>query len=1031
MTGDEETVDVPADWYSAVHPRRDGRLLVGRPAPLDQPNVPVQAWSAQIERAGGFDGILDSPSSDPALRQLVRSDPKSFGAESVRFAIDQYIAMPPPTQEHLIDDTIARLGLPMTTAVCVASAGAAIVQATGFSCAIVRRTAADDLDPTSELPYSWGFSGLRRLRSYLAATDDAAHEQTVVLLEPLRDGLFYRRLLTSYLLPDRRDWVDADIADLPADYRGPGFLLLYSASRPAQLRDQWAHAKDAFVTVWDALGPAAAPLLLRSFDRCYVADRPARAAALDVLSRIPADAALDGLLARADLPDVAPAIEAAARRFPRRAARMLRGRAHQNYMDTLLLRLLKDHPELATDPGVGDHYEVTVPPDLPALLTSPPWTRPRPRRIPVPDVPQPPATIVWQPGERERWTFTWPAQGDAAWAEHLRTHGADAWFYLHGPEEQVRPLLADWAVEDTSFYPYDPRPLAARFELAVLPALLRLATRKPALGARALLPYRSVDVARLMGRWLARSRQFRPLAEQWFERHEVAATTLLLPDALRGNEFDRSTATIALSRLDPELVRRAGMEQGWAGQVETMLSSDPLDLVPTRVPPVPAWLDVALLPPVLMADGRSRLPGSAVATLCRMIAMSDLADPYPGLAAIGERCDRASLARFVWALFSNWTVAGRPAAGVWAMNSLAYYGDDTIADELTGMVLRWPSQGAAARAKRGVDVLATMDCPAALRQLGMISRTAKSTPVRNHATAALDRAAMQRGLLPEQLDDLLAPDLGLDGPPITYRGTEFRLVLTGGPALGLRSSDGSLITTLPPPQNDDDRAVAADWKRRRTRAGPTIRDQVRRLEEAMVAQRPWTATDFTTLVAHPLLGRLARRLVWQADDRTGVVDALGDLVDVGGGLVPDPERIRLAHPAATDLACWRTWRREQGIDQPFPQIDRPVHDGDPSSQWGRTVSTASLYSLIGRGWRWGPTARAAGRDLVLRAVPGQGMVELQIDPGVSAVLDPADQPAQTIVSVRFDSYRHDEFGVFGDLHPVTRSELMSDLLGLS
>jgi hypothetical protein len=126
----------------------------------------------------------------------------------------------------------------------------------------------------------------------------------------------------------------------------------------------------------------------------------------------------------------------------------------------------------------------------------------------------------------------------------------------------------------------------------------------------------------------------------------------------------------------------------------------------------------------------------------------------------------------------------------------------------------------------------------ALGHLSAIARNAKSTPLRTHAAAALDRAAAERGLLPEQLDDLLAPDQGLDGS-VEYR------------------------------------------------------DQTARLEEAMVVQRRWATGGFQArIAAHPLLGRLARRLVWVVEGSTVRLDGLGDLVDPDGAPAGDGEWVR-------------------------------------------------------------------------------------------------------------------------------------------
>ena len=125
----------------------------------------------------------------------------------------------------------------------------------------------------------------------------------------------------------------------------------------------------------------------------------------------------------------------------------------------------------------------------------------------------------------------------------------------------------------------------------------------------------------------------------------------------------------------------------------------------------------------------------------------------------------------------------------------------------------------------------------ALGHLSAIARNAKSTPLRTHAAAALDRIAADRGLLPEQLDDPLAPDLGLDGDPVQYRGVSYlvELGVTGG--LMLQDPSGQQLTTLPKPAGDEEKAVASAWNSRRRKAKPLIADQRARLEEAMIVRR--------------------------------------------------------------------------------------------------------------------------------------------------------------------------------------------------
>jgi hypothetical protein len=464
------------------------------------------------------------------------------------------------------------------------------------------------------------------------------------------------------------------------------------------------------------------------------------------------------------------------------AARGTDARRDGDLIDMLLLRHVRAHPDLP------EAALVQRAPDAPAdavprLLASPPWTRKPAPRVTVP--PSPLAAeprIVWQDGEQEEWAYDWwSAQRSEEMRRYLplaETGEAPAGFYISAPADIVRPQLATWKAESTRFYLEWPQVIVAKYELDALMPMLRLARRKPVVGAALLMPYLAQEVADLMAEWLTRSRQFRPVAQEWFARHG--------------------------------------------------------------------------------AEGA--------------------------------------------ALYRLWEAAGRPSKDVWAMNSLGYFGDDTVADRLAPLVRGWPSEGAAPRAKRGADVLAAMGSDRALGHLSAIARNAKSVPLRTHAAAALDRVAADRGLLPEQLDDLLAPDLGLDGDPVEYRGVSYLVELGATGGLTLRDPAGQQLTTLPRPAGDDEKAVASAWNGRRRKAKPLIADQVARLEEAMIVQRRWAPGDFRSrIAAHPLLGRIARRLIWVLDDHPVRLDGLGDLVDPAGAPADGGEWIRLAHPAIDDF----------------------------------------------------------------------------------------------------------------------------------
>jgi hypothetical protein len=150
---------------------------------------------------------------------------------------------------------------------------------------------------------------------------------------------------------------------------------------------------------------------------------------------------------------------------------------------------------------------------------------------------------------------------------------------------------------------------------------------------------------------------------------------------------------------------------------------------------------------------KDALPPGAAGALVRMIAMSQLDAPYEGLRVIAGQCDRGSLSDFAWSLYRLWEARGRPSKEAWAMHSLGYFGDDTVA---------------------------AMDSDRALGHLSALARNTKSTPLRTHAAAALDHAAAARGLLPEQLDDLLAPGTGRPASPARSRLPALRRGRTRG-----------------------------------------------------------------------------------------------------------------------------------------------------------------------------------------------------------------------------------------------------------
>jgi hypothetical protein len=1036
FVGDEDKIEIPDAWYDVLHPRRHGLISrADRPGSLGRPTAGGAAAGGAAAQAAAWGAGLTADQErvlgeeysqvDPALVELVRSGDPGVAADAIRLALALNpvrdgtvwdLLVQPPAEP--LEQLVASRGLAHAALAFVASRrydlAYGLVPPGRLALTIKwREEAGDAWRP------SWWDSAARHLRAMLAAVPQPEYDGAIAALTSVRAGGPHERIATSYLVPDRHDWVQVDVAELRASHPHASELLFYSVATAAELAGFPASGLAQFVTAYDAIGVEAVPLIARWLAEGW-SSLDVRRDALDVLSRIPADAAFGALLNMVD--DVPWAVLTAAARFPRRAARMLAARRDEDFIEVLFRRHVTSYPDVAEAALVVRAPEAPAE-RVPGLLASPPWTRKPPAKVKV--APSPLAAeprMAWRDGERDEWAYDWREFTSADMRKHLPLADrgeAPAEFYTLGPADLVRPRLFKWKAESTWFYLQDPRVIVGKYELDALGPMLRLARRKPAVAATALMPYLGQEVADLMAEWLVRSRLFRPVAQDWFTRHGAAAIALVIPAALSGPP-DQS---LALFRLEPGEVLAAADQLGCRPAVAALLDRDPLDLIPAKVPAVPRWADPELLPPVLLADRRDALPADAVGALLRMIAISQLDQPYQGLRVVAGQCDPGSLSGFAWSLYRLWEAEERPAKDAWAMNALGYFGDDTVADRLAPLVRAWPSEGAAQRAKRGADILAAMGSERALGHLSGLARNAKSAPLRAHAAEALDRVAGARGLLPEQLDDLLAPDLGLDGEPVSSRGVSYQVDLGDG-ELVLRDRSGQRLTKLPGPADED----TSSWNSRRRTAKPAIADQTARLEEAMITQRRWSHAEFLPrIAAHPLLGRLARRLVWALDDRTASIDRLGDLVDPAGGLIGDGNWVRLAHPAVDDFTPWRLWGARLASPQPFAQADRDVFPGeDPSAYWQHTVEATALHRLLRYGWQWGPAGRQATRHQLFRPFGAEGRVVLTLDPGVSAVSDAKQEPRQTLAGLAFESSAG-ELGVFSDLPPVTRSELIRSL----
>lgn len=467
------------------------------------------------------------------------------------------------------------------------------------------------------------------------------------------------------------------------------------------------------------------------------------------------------------------------------------------------------------------------------------------------------------------------------------------------------------------------------------------------------------------------------------------------------------------------------------------------------------WQPAAFCRPQLRSG--AAFPLSALERLGTLLAQSPLGAPDPGLAEVRAACSPASLGSFAWDLFFAWLTAGRPKEQGWAYHALAALGDDECMRRLTPLLAEWTEEGQHHQSKRALEVLAAQGSDTALRQLQILAKRGKGPAVRNGAARQLQAAAEARGLSRGDLEEILMPTFGL-GPDgsreLSYGPRSFRVGFDELLRPFVLDTAGKRLKDLPDPGRDDDPEQAstalADWKALKKDVKAVAGLHLRRLEEAMASRHRWEPQAFRErLVRHPLLGHLARRLVWGAWSEGSLLGTFrvsedGTPADAADSAweIPEGARIGLVHRLDLGDSAAAAWKRlldDYEILQPFPQIVREVFQPTNEERearelvrsTGRRVSTGKLLGLESRGWTRGRHPDTSTSFWIEKPVGPDCLAVIFLEPGIE-LGNPRSTPQQTLARIVLldPASREEAVQTLGDLEPVVFSELVRDLEGL-
>ncbi len=1080
------TLVVPEAVRKNISPRRSipgsAHPMTAAAAKRMIPKLRLSAESARIYRKG----VASASSANATLQTEALAFLDAPSEESLRaapigvLAAAEVLGARFTRSVELLGIVAALRGVEDATRVLGAAARLDLTAASAGWTTAVWLKKADSVNPYDSARWT-------SLRRALCAASEASYARATAIASDLRRGTSLPcRAPLAFVFPDQ-PWASVDLRDAEEDPRRDDYRFLLSSALDGPrllaeaLRVPIAFAEYALdaahvlpATDMIALCTDLLPILLKKPQYGPLLKTPPRAVAA-VLTYIRTPEAAAALAPYAAHPVLAP----------------------------LVLGFFRDAPELAPKDGAGKGAAAVARVvakkaqptagsvgQAPAVLRDRPWRPRKGKRPPAPkaiaDLPvlglelervELPAHIPQGASQRGRTIrpmtpkehATWRAEAETAVQKESYLCADFGLVTLPGPPPHAYELTR--VPDDDAIWAWNSGKaslrgtaleLVARHGIAVVPGLVRKDWLRW-LGIyddgkdyfRAAQCLISPRVAPRMARVAARRKQFRRLALQWLSAHAEVAAYGLVPDAVGASgeakdDAEEALRFLALSNHRAQ-VSAAAKRYGepTSAAIQALLDRDPL-AIDVAAPKPPPFLRLAELPPVALISG-GHLDDDARAALVEMLQISPADPPYPGIALVREACTAESLGALSTELLEQWVLGDAPGRHDWMLATIVHFPSRESERRIATLAREWARKNQE-KAKRACGALAALGQDAALMHLTHIAATTRFDALRTVAADLVRSAAAARGLSQDELGDRTVPDLGLDVDgtvTLSYGARQLRVSLdeTLRPRVSERLANGGLGpagTTLPRPTKADD-AEAAKAARERfdaLRADlEAIADRQRqRLEQAMTDGRSWTAADFEARIArHPLLGHLAKRLVWVAARPGGATDAfrvaedgsLADVADRAFSLAGDAT-VRLAHPALDTLDAWAALFADYTILQPFEQMGREVfrcaaeeRDADALERTaGVTVAARRALGILEtRGFRREDAGYVGAFIRPLRTTSGAEVVaRLPLSPGFE-IQDLRHEGEQTTGAATLTTQQGDPVA-WGALTPLAFSELV-------
>lgn len=785
------------------------------------------------------------------------------------------------------------------------------------------------------------------------------------------------------------------------------------------------------------------------------------------------------------------------------------------WLSTPAVAVLKSCQQQLTQPS--NHASADL---LPAIVVSPPWLSKK-KKSPIPVLDLAPlnlesiCTITDTEAKEFQTHWDWephkPGEGakDFLYSLGYRRWDFDTYKYIGASDSAIdaweredfatliqmfkahhAPYQGEWNLNSLPFLPMQKaiklweflskephtaiKPVMLYLRLAGMSGFLHSFSRYPQEGFAVANYFAATELAPAVARAFNKLKTLRQDASSWLLKYPQHAITGLLPAALGKTGEAQDNARAALRMLTEnghqpllqEIARRYNQPEV-TDAVNALLALDPLDNHPTKIPTLPTFYQPSLWTrPLLKANAQS-LPDSALLHLGEMLRFPQEEALYPGLLQVKDACTTDSLAEFAWDLFTAWQTAGAPSKESWAFTALGVLGNDDTARKLTPLIRAWPGESQHKRATVGLDILAAIGSDIALMQLNGIAQKLKFKALQERAKEKIADIAESRELTVAELEDRLAPDLGLDDNGsllLDFGPRQFTVSFDETLKPFVRDVSGSRLKDLPKPNKSDDESQANDavnrYKLLKKDARTVAAQQVARLESAMCLRRRWSPENFQLfLVEHPLVRHLTRRLIWGVYSAENQLLACFRVAEDNSYSTADDDLFTLPEGdisigiphvleiSPTDAAAFGQLFADYELLPPFRQLDRNSYalteaerNASELTRWaGRKCPSGRVMGLANKGWMRGEPQDGGWIGWMIKPL-GRWSLIMEIDEGFAVGMSPAELSAEQLLSKlwlwegKAESYgwgsNSTQEAQFSVLDAITASELINDIEAL-